>query len=107
MRLCPGTRADTLPAVQMTSPYRVSSPCRSATAWRSASTASRAPVGTLAWVGTAPDGVDVTSVPFCCKVFGWHCDQSAFACLQPVHHVGATAAAVVVQLGVVRDELVV
>src|ERR1035438_9957005 len=107
MRLCPGTRADTLPAVQMTKPYRVSSPCRSATLRRSASTASRASLGTWGWVGTEPGREDVTSVPFCGRGFGWHCDQLAFACLQPVHDVGATAAEVVVQLGVVGEELVV
>ena len=33
-RSCPGTRAETLPAVQATSPYRVSSACRSQTVRR-------------------------------------------------------------------------
>src|ERR1035437_8495447 len=101
MRSCPGTRAETLPAVQTTRPYRVSSRCRSATRRRSAATASRASMGTAGWLGMVLGCSDVMLVPFGCMRVGWFCGQPAFACLQPVHDVGATAAEVVVQLGVV------
>src|SRR5450759_4373226 len=101
MRSCPGTRAETFPAVQTTRQYRVSSPCRSATLRRSSSTALRAEVG------TATSGVDVISVSFCCKGLGWSCSQLTLACLQPMHDRVGSAAEVVVQLGVVGEELVV